>query len=48
VGKRIAIVKIQSASNFIANALQVENIAKIVIVMDAVTIWKMNQLERKQ
>jgi hypothetical protein len=43
MARRIVIVRIHGALNFIANALRVENIVKIVIAMDAAIIWRMNQ-----
>jgi hypothetical protein len=46
--KRTAIARTLVVSNSIANALLVVNTVEIVIVMDAITILRMNQLVRRQ
>jgi hypothetical protein len=46
-GRRIAIARIQSVSSYTVNVSQVENIAKIAIVMDAAIISKMSPFAKK-
>lgn len=44
---KTAIARIRGVSNYTANALQVANIAKIAIAMDAATTLRMNQSARR-